>query len=214
MCSSLDTSSHKVAKRENTLTILLPIRRRVLSSSCARSQSKSIFSLCSWLVYALSVKSCVLSMTVSNAAVRVSRQPGPRRVILVVSTNLSKCFNAENAVLLSQSSCCGLWKLIIEISPDIHPPRGWPGLQTYNLFFQIFNFPLHQENNKIFDLWSFWCAIIVIFSPQSSITLIFLKFLFKKYHVCLDYSLWFYYYIIYIYFLFIFVRKLLLEKMF
>lgn len=92
-----------------TLTILLPIRRSVLSSSCARSQSRRMFSLCSWLVYALSVKSCVLSITVSNAAVRVSRQPGPRRVILVVSTSLSKCFNAENAVLLSQSSCCGLW---------------------------------------------------------------------------------------------------------
>lgn len=157
MCSSLDTSSYKVAKRENTLTILLPIRRRVLSSSCARSQSKSIFSLCSWLVYALSVKSCVLSMTVSNAAVRVSRQPGPRRVILVVSTNLSKCFNAENAVLLSQSSCCGLWKLIIEISPGIHPPRGWPGLQTYNLFFQ----------------WDFWFMILLMRDNRYIFTSIF-----------------------------------------
>lgn len=101
--------SKKAIDERLILTMLLPIRRSVLSSSCARSQSKRMFSLCSWLVYALSVKSCVLSMTVSNAAVRVSRQPGPRRVILVVSTSLSKCFNAENAVLLSQSSCCGLW---------------------------------------------------------------------------------------------------------
>lgn len=48
------------------------------------------------------------------------------------------------------------------------PSRWWPDLRT-NLIFQIFNFPLH-ENNEIFDLWCFWC--VIIFSP--SITLIFL----------------------------------------